>query len=166
MIMKLKYQKVYKYILLGLVLVQVTSITTVNAEIFKCTNQSGKVFYNDKPCPSLDEEKKMRSEKDVVNGYVPKALIKNKKGLKKSNSRSFEGEVKPVLKSKNKRKSKAENTPSSRRLSGGGTKRKVAEKLSDESEHSFTAPPKGNYADRAGTLEEKRIYLGIRRQVE
>ncbi len=42
-----------------------------HAEIFKCTNEQGKVFYNDKPCPVTDKEKKIMAEKDVENGYVP-----------------------------------------------------------------------------------------------
>lgn len=40
------------------------------AEIFKCTNEQGAVFYNDKPCPVKDKEKKFNSVKDPKNGYI------------------------------------------------------------------------------------------------
>lgn len=43
----------------------------VQAEIYKCTNAKGSVYYNDKPCSVKDEEKKMNAVNDVVNGYTP-----------------------------------------------------------------------------------------------
>lgn len=42
-----------------------------HAEIFKCTNKNGDIYYNDKPCPVLDKEKKMNHIEDIKNGYVP-----------------------------------------------------------------------------------------------
>lgn len=50
----------------------VTTSTTASAEIFKCTNKAGKVYYNDKPCPMNQKEKKIQASKDPVNGYIPK----------------------------------------------------------------------------------------------
>lgn len=57
----------------GGVFVQSIIMTPVEAEIFKCTNKTGDVYYNDKPCPIKDDEKKIRNEKDVLNGYTPSA---------------------------------------------------------------------------------------------
>jgi len=37
------------------------------ASIFKCVNEQGAVFYNDKPCPIKDKETKFRSVKDPKN---------------------------------------------------------------------------------------------------
>ena len=163
----LKKNGLVRLALMAVIFAQAAQMTAASAEIFKCTNKAGKVFYNDKPCPSLDDEKKMRSEKDVVNGYVPPAITEDKKELKKGNSRSLGEKTRSVTRAKNKRKSKAENIPKGQQLSGGGNRReKVAEEAGDEPRHNSKVAPKGNYADRAGTLEEKRIYLGIRKQVE
>ncbi len=52
-------------------------LTPTHAEIFKCTNVKGKVYYNDRPCPKKDTEKEMRSEKDVKNGYAPPTFVKD-----------------------------------------------------------------------------------------
>ena len=58
------------------VLMSVTSFVPqpVQAGIFKCTNQQGAVFYNDKPCPVKDKEKVLRSVKDPKSVYIPKPL--------------------------------------------------------------------------------------------
>lgn len=45
--------------------------SSVSAGIFKCTNKAGNIYYNDKPCPSNQKEKKIRAVKDPINGYVP-----------------------------------------------------------------------------------------------
>ncbi len=42
-----------------------------SAKIFKCTNSKNEVFYNEKPCPINDVEKKIRAVKD------PKGLVAN-----------------------------------------------------------------------------------------
>ncbi len=51
---------------------------TALATIFKCTDKQGAVFYNDKPCPVTDEETKLHSVKDPVNGYIPKLNLEKK----------------------------------------------------------------------------------------
>jgi len=48
-----------------------------HAEIYKCTNTKGAVYYNDKPCPVKDKQKTMKAEKDVANGYVPETKKPN-----------------------------------------------------------------------------------------
>ena len=42
------------------------------ASIFKCVNQQGSVYYNDKPCPEKDKETQLKAIKDPKNGYIPK----------------------------------------------------------------------------------------------
>lgn len=39
----------------------------VQAEIFKCVNQQGAVYYNDKPCPVKDTETKIKNAKASKN---------------------------------------------------------------------------------------------------
>lgn len=62
----------------GVLLVQSTIMSPAEAEIYKCTNKKGAIYYNDKPCPVEDAEKKIKNEKDVVDGYVPSAPVTNK----------------------------------------------------------------------------------------
>ena len=39
-----------------------------DGKIFKCTNSKGSVFYNDRPCPKNNKEKKLRAVKDPKGG--------------------------------------------------------------------------------------------------
>jgi hypothetical protein len=50
----------------------------VQAEIYKCVNEKGTVFYKDKPCPVYDKETQLKSVKDPVNGYTPPEYIEEK----------------------------------------------------------------------------------------
>ncbi len=68
-------------------------IVSAQAEIFKCTNPSGAIYYNDKPCPVNDKQKTMKAEKDVVNGYQPK-FEKNDEEKQALTSTSLEKENK------------------------------------------------------------------------
>jgi hypothetical protein len=56
-----------------------------DAEIYKCENIKKEIFYNDKPCPVLDEETEIPAVKDIKNGYVFPAFVsdenKKNKGL-------------------------------------------------------------------------------------
>lgn len=47
----------------------------VHAEIFKCINEQGAIFYNDKPCPVKDTETQIKAVKDPKNGYVPAFVV-------------------------------------------------------------------------------------------
>ncbi len=40
------------------------------ASIFKCINNQGSVYYNDKPCPVKDKETRIHAVKDPVNGSL------------------------------------------------------------------------------------------------
>ncbi len=83
------------YVKSFLIILGLFSWATTQAEIFKCTNANGAVYYNDKPCPVKDKQKTMKAEKDVVNGYVPKIKVMNKPKTKttpnSSNKRSKSG---------------------------------------------------------------------------
>ncbi len=164
----LNKERLIRPALLIVLLVQSVQLTSVNAEIFKCTNKAGKVFYNDKPCPSLDDEKKMRSEKDVVNGYIPPVLKEKKESLKKSNNLVSRGGLELIKQTKKNKKSKAESSPKIQLLAGGD-KRK-GEGINGEGvnvQHKTkTAPPIGSYVEREKTVKDIRAYLGIRRSVE
>lgn len=82
----------------------------LQAEIFKCTNTKGAVYYNDKPCPVKHKQKKMKTEKDVVNGYVPLENIEKKPEsvIKKRLSNNKNKEIKQSI-SKHKTLSKTDN---------------------------------------------------------
>jgi len=64
------------YALVSTLLISMVFINNVQAKIFKCTSIYGAVYYNDKPCPQGNKEKKIKNAKDVVNGYVPPASKK------------------------------------------------------------------------------------------
>ncbi len=165
---KLQNNVLVRPALMVAVLVQSVQVVPVSAEIFKCTSQAGKVFYNDKPCPSIDDEKKIRSEKDVVNGYVPPAVKKDKNLLKKGSKQPSGVKLNSASPVKSKKVSKSENNPKSQHSAGssGNRREKVAEQAGVEPRESAKIPSKGNYANRKKTIEDKRIYLGIRKQVE
>ncbi len=45
------------------------------ATIYKCTNAKAEVYYNDKPCPVTNIEKKFKSVKDPQGGYIPPEFV-------------------------------------------------------------------------------------------
>jgi len=47
------------------------------AQIYKCENKSGKVFYNDKPCPVYEKETKIKAVKDPIKGYIPPPFVED-----------------------------------------------------------------------------------------
>ncbi len=153
------------------VLLQASLMSAANAQIFKCTNASGQVYYNDKPCPVVDNEKKMRSEKDVVNGYAPPLEIEGKKTLKKGLKSTFKKQSKTITKTA-KKKSNGTNKNSSLKNNsklkgksqrGNGSASGINKKHEEASKQPL---PTGNYADRKRTIEDKRAYLGIRKDFE
>lgn len=161
--------RLIKSALLSVLLVQTVLLSSAHAEIFKCTNKEGKVFYNDKPCPSLDDEKKMRSEKDVVNGYVPPVLKEGKKQPNKMDNQTLRKSIESPKQTNKKKKSKADSSSGSQRLTGGSGGRKGSRRIAERGDalsKTKTEPPKGNYAEREKTVEDIRIYLGIKRNFE
>ena len=66
----------------SMVFINLLLSTSAQAQIYKCTNFEGAVYYNDKPCPIKDREKKIKATKDVVNGYVPGISTNLSKDLK------------------------------------------------------------------------------------
>ena len=55
----------------------------VHAEIFKCVNVQAEVYYNDRPCPVTQIERKVKAVKAPKNGYKPPAFVE-KAGVKNS----------------------------------------------------------------------------------
>lgn len=62
-------------VLISTVTMNLMTISTASAEIFKCTHKSGKVYYNDKPCPTSQKEKKLQAVKDPEGGYIAPAVV-------------------------------------------------------------------------------------------
>ncbi|MEE9351254.1 MAG: hypothetical protein V3U78_03250 [Thiotrichaceae bacterium] len=157
-------------VLFIVLLLQTIMMTSVNAEIFKCTNGAGEVYYNDKPCPVLDKEKKMRSEKDVANGYAPPVVINKSNKSRQAVRKPQKGGTIDFKKS-TKKKSKMESAGNKSKLligsRSGSKSNSRSEKTSDNQVLSQPkTAPKGNYSERKRTIEDKRAYLGIRKQVE
>lgn len=61
-------------------LVLITS--SAQASIYKCVNQQGAVYYNDKPCPIKNKETKLKAVKDPTNRDIipPPLEIKQEEG--------------------------------------------------------------------------------------
>ena len=55
--------------------VQLLVTERAHAEIFKCVNAKAEVFFNDKPCPWTQIERKIKAAKDPKYGYVPPAFV-------------------------------------------------------------------------------------------
>jgi hypothetical protein len=72
-------------VVMATILSQSVIMHSANAEIFKCTNKQGKVYYNDKPCPVESDEEKIQNEKDPSSGYAPSDSKLQKNQLKDSN---------------------------------------------------------------------------------
>ena len=152
----------------GGILLQSMLMFSVQAEIFKCTNTKGAVYYNDKPCPVVDKEKKMQSEKDVVNGYVPPAIMdeikQRRKGIEFGGGAiRFIGEGK-APESQGLTKSKQGGASSN----GSGDDLKSKKKKKGQRQ-SKSSPAKGESNPRASnkkvngkfTIDQKRLMLGI-----
>ena len=65
------YKKQLSVFMFGMVVTATSSMfitSQAQAEIFKCVNQQGEVYYNDKPCPTKDIETQIRNTKDPKGG--------------------------------------------------------------------------------------------------
>lgn len=60
-----------------IIALMVVFVSQVNAQIYKCENKSGKVFYNDKPCPVYEKETQIKAVKDPKKGYIPPAFVED-----------------------------------------------------------------------------------------
>jgi len=57
---------------------------SAHANIFKCVNNKGAVYYNDKPCPKKDKETELKAVKDPKSRYIPTPYPKIKENTQKS----------------------------------------------------------------------------------
>lgn len=61
----MNYKKQFSVFMFGIVITTSLFVTNqAQAEIFKCVNQQGAVYYNDKPCPKKDTETQIKNTKD------------------------------------------------------------------------------------------------------
>jgi len=174
--MKQKIKPTSICILIGCtVLAQVSIIFPAQAEIYKCTSKQGKVYYNDKPCPVETKEKKIQNEKDPVNGYVPPAFVAHKSVIKKHENKPVTQTAIPVVKSHEKDNSNTKNSNENKntnkvKMLSGGKSLNRSEQSNINARKELTnidkKAPNGNYSERERTLKDKRIYLGIRKDVE
>jgi len=49
------------------------------ATIYKCVNAQAEVYYNDKPCPVTEIERKLKAAKDPEGGYIPPKFVADEK---------------------------------------------------------------------------------------
>jgi hypothetical protein len=62
----------------GLLFVSFSTSQTAEAGIFKCTDASGSVYYNDKPCTGGKKEEKIETIKAPKNTRPPVAKVRPK----------------------------------------------------------------------------------------
>ena len=58
-----------------LVLVPLLMALEAHATIYKCVDANAEVYYNDKPCPVTDIERKIKAVKDPEGGYIPPEFV-------------------------------------------------------------------------------------------
>jgi hypothetical protein len=129
--------------------VQSALMVSVNAEIFKCTNKKGNIYYNDKPCPIDNKEKIMQNEKDVLNGYVPK--FDTKKDTPKSKPRNTAAERVPSVEVKT-----AEDTSDSE-VKKQGDDSSMNNGSRDDSEPSESSATEKQHLEKLKILSAKRM---------
>ncbi len=56
-------------------LIPLLMTTQAQATIYKCVNSQAEVYYNDKPCPVTNIERKIKSVKDPEGGYIPPEFV-------------------------------------------------------------------------------------------
>ena len=91
-------------------------VSGAQATIYKCINVQAEVYYNDKPCSVTTIERKIKSAKDPVGGYIPPDFVAEK--VKESKTGVVVGQVTGRTIDKNhkddsKSSSKGANTGSS-----------------------------------------------------
>ncbi|KAG1682877.1 hypothetical protein GQR58_010671 [Nymphon striatum] len=146
-----------------------------DGKIFKCTNKQGEVYYNDKPCPVEDDEKRIRSENDVINGYVPpgykKEQLKQRVGVSVGGNSDKElgGLPHGSLGSSSTSQSGGSSSGSNSGSSGGYD---VSMKSATDTglKGSVVSPPKAKIKKSAPgekfSIQEKKSMLGISPQVK
>ena len=146
---------------LGL-LAQLSIMLPAHAEIFKCTNKQGKVYYNDKPCPVESDEEKLQNEKDPVNGYVPDFSDKKKASSKKSFIKpdSKIDEDAPLDNSDKPDSTDHTGYPKKRLINSGTRSTGGTQNANHQINHKPPPPAKKRVSPKL-TIEEKKTLLGI-----
>jgi len=108
----------------------------VQANIFKCVNKQGSVYYNDKPCPEKDKETQLKAIKDPKNGYIPKPIMEKKEVVQATKGIVVGKDSTKETDSKDKAKErKAEN------LVGDDASNKTLNTTNKDSVQSSASPP-------------------------
>ena len=179
----LKKNSLVRVALMAVVLVQGAQMTMVNAEIFKCTNKAGKVFYNDKPCPVESDEKKIQNEKDPVNGYAPQQTKHSEAVVKENNSANKSLQKPSFYKLEQQGSSDEISTQNTDNQAASGHRGVIANpatreripvkhfqdennKVKSTKTESHPAPVNKRRADGKLSLEEKKAFLGINSEPE
>ena len=104
---------------------------TAHATIFKCVNEQGATYYNDKPCPKNNEETKLKATKDPKNGYK----FPGSKAKKENKEKTVAGaSVKnSVLKSTGHTQNKIENIKLTNKLDSDSANKKSSSNDSSSS---------------------------------
>lgn len=99
-----------KFHIFGLLLGFMITSYPVHANIYKCVNKKGAIYYNDKPCPKKDKEIELKAVKDPKSRYIPKHIAE-KKDVVSSNKGIIVGEgiSKNMAKKDKSKKNKDEN---------------------------------------------------------
>lgn len=161
----------------GLVVSQTFLIASLEAEIFKCTNLEGKVYYNDKPCPVKDNEEKIKAEKDVKNGYTPPAFVEKSEAKRTrgvvvgDGKREVFDDIRDKEKSEELLESNSDNKSASGRreqanqsANGGSSNVKTSNNSAesdDEAADRRRASERKNLKPRKLTVAEKRKILNV-----
>ena len=58
-----------------LAIVPLLIVVEAQATIYKCVDANAEVYYNDKPCPATDIERKIKAVKDPEGGYIAPKFV-------------------------------------------------------------------------------------------
>lgn len=134
----------------------------VQADIFKCVNQQGAVFYNDKPCPVEDKEIELLSVKDPKNGYISKlSKVKAEKEDGDRISGTVIGTGKKVIDNSDDNSRKINDVASSNaknNMKQADKKQGVASRKTSSSAAPLLAPSGGNMStnDKVSTKLQRK----------
>ena len=119
----------------------------VHAEIFKCVDASAEVFYNDRPCPVTQIERKVKAAKDPKNAYIPPAFVEQT-GRKNSQGAIVGG-------ASNKEINSSQKAAGEKQQTGNNSAQGSAPKDFAESQDSLKVSDSGNNRQVPNTVEDR-----------
>ncbi len=130
-----------------LIIATIAYVLTVNiaqAAIFKCVNNQGATYYNDRPCPVSNKETLMRAAKNPKGGYVPPQFVAEQQKAKKRGVVVGAG-------SKSTKLNKNQNNNSNQANSSNSNSNNNSVNGSTASEKSQTSNSSNNVSGRSST---------------